>query len=166
MKRLELVIALVVACNALGVTHARAQEPTNPLAPFERLIGGQWHLEGSYQEFEWGVGKHSVKSRSYFVIDGTPRLVGEGFWFWHPGEKQIKGVFTASDMPVVLWDYTTRFEQDKMVNDLKTYDANDAESIYLETWEFTDDSHFVWKLMATTPDGMKEVMGGTYEKKE
>ena len=41
--------------------HATGNEQSeNPLAPFERLIGGQWHIEGSYQEFEWGLGKQSV----------------------------------------------------------------------------------------------------------
>jgi len=168
MKRLGFVIAVVIACSALGPLQAGAQEPVekNPLAPFERIIGGQWHLEGSYQEFEWGVGKQSVTSKSYFVIAGTPRLVSEGFWFWHPGEKRIKGIFTAIDMQIVLFDYTTRFEGDKMVSDLKTYDAKGDESVYLETWEFTDDAHYVWKLMTETPDGRQEVMGGTYEKKK
>ncbi|MGH8130764.1 MAG: hypothetical protein ACRES3_07915 [Steroidobacteraceae bacterium] len=56
-----------------------------------------------------------MKSRSYFIVEGKPKLVSEGAWFWHPGEKQIKGVFTAIDMPVVFFDYTTRFEANKMM---------------------------------------------------
>lgn len=31
-----------------------------------------------------------------------------------PKEKQIRGVFTAVEMPVVFFDHTTRFEGDKM----------------------------------------------------
>ena len=96
------------------------QSALDHLAPFEQLIGGQWYLEGSYQEFEWGVGRRSVRSRSYFIIEGEPKLVSEGIWFWHPGERQIRGVVTAIDMPVVFFDYTTRFEGNRMVSDLRS----------------------------------------------
>jgi hypothetical protein len=163
--------ALVASCSlwpAHVVSQAADTAPAtaNPLAPFERLIGGRWHLEGTYQEFEWGVGKRSVKSQSYFVIDGKPKLVAEGMWFWHPGEQQIKGVFTAIEMPVEYFDYTTRFEGNKMVNDLRSYDAKGVETVYVETWEFTDDTQFVWKLMTKTPDGLQEMMSGTFSKTE
>lgn len=161
------VVAVALLVPAQGSSQdASAQQPApNPLAPFERLMGGQWHLEGSYQEFEWGVGRRSVRARSYFLVDGQPKLVAEGLWFWHPGEKQIKGVFTAIDMPVVFFDYTTSFEGNKMVNDLHSYSAKGAETAYVETWEFTDDTHFVWKLMKKTPEGLSEEMSGTYSKK-
>ncbi len=172
MKRHLLVVATVIACTPLWIPYASSIDPagpqptSNPLAPFERLIGGQWHVEGSYQEFEWGVGHRSVRSRSYFVIEGRPKLVAEGSWYWHPGEKQIRGVFTAIDMPVVLFDYTTRFEGNKMVNDLRSYAANGSESAYVETWDFIDDARYVWKLLKETPEGLQEVMGDTYSKKK
>jgi len=159
------VIAGTLFLPARGSSQDAQTSAPDPLVPFERLMGGQWHLDGSYQEFEWGVGRRSVKARSYFLVDGQPKLVSEGFWFWHPGEKQIKGVFTAIDMPVVFFDYTTRFEGTKMVNDLHSYSAKGTESVYVETWDFTDDTHFVWKLMKKTPEGLNEVMGGTYTKR-
>ena len=168
MKR---VAATMVAFTLLWTPDASSKEPvspqptSNPLAPFERLIGAQWHLEGSYQEFEWGVGNRSVRSRGYFVVDGRPKLVAEGIWFWHPGEQRIKGVFTTIDMPVVFLEYTTRFEGNQMVNDLRSYDANENETAYLETWDFSDDLPYVWRLMQKTPEGLKDVMGGTYSKK-
>ena len=171
MKRWSYMLTAVVAATLLVAAPGRSensaagQPASNPLSPFERLIGGEWHLEGSYQEFEWGVGRRSVKSRSYFMVDGSPKLVSEGIWFWHPGEKEIKGVFTAIDMPVTFFDYTTRFEDKKMVNDLRSYGSNGNEKVYVETWDFTDDTHFVWKLLRKTPDGLKEEMGGTYTRK-
>jgi hypothetical protein len=155
----------LVASPGRAESSGAEQLAGNPLMPFERLIGGEWHLEGSYQEFEWGVGRKSVKSRSYFMVDGSPKLVSEGIWFWHPGEKEIKGVFTAIHMPVTFFDYTTRFEDKKMVNDLRSYDSNGNEMVYAETWDFKDDMHFVWKLLSKTPDGLKEEMGGTYTRK-
>lgn len=171
MRNRALLVMAVIATTLLIPTHARSQasEPqrTAPdsLASFERLIGGQWHLGGSYQEFEWGVGRRSVKSKSYFLVEGKPKLVSEGIWLWHPGEKQIKGVFTAIDMPVVFFDYTTRFEENRMVSDLTSYDAQGNETAYLETWDFTDATHYVWKLFKKTPDGLQEEMAGTYSRK-
>lgn len=171
MKRWTYKLATVVAAILIGASTGSSQDPgaerpaVNPLAPFERIIGGQWHLEGSYQEFEWGVGQLSVKARSYFLIDGSPKLVSEGIWFWHPGEKEIKGAFTAIEMPVSFFDYTTRFEDKRMVNDLRSYGPDGMATVYIETWDFTDDTHFVWKLLSKTPDGLKEEMGGTYTRR-
>ena len=91
-----------------------------------------------------------------------PKLVSEGYWYWHPGEKQIKGLFTAIEMPVVLFEYTTRFEGNTMVNDLKTFAANGSETIFAETWEFVDDTHFEWKLTSELSDGTEAMMSGTY----
>jgi hypothetical protein len=136
------------------------------LAGFERLIGGRWHLEGSYQEFEWGVGRRSVRARSFFLVEGKPRLVSEGTWFWHAGEGKVKGIFTAIDMPVELFEYTTRFEGNSIVSDLVAYTADGGRSAYTETWEFLDDAHFQWTLFAVTPDGPRKEMGGTYSRKQ
>ena len=168
--RVPFVLAMV-ASTFLAPSRASGQDsgPAAPsddhLAPFERFIGGQWHLDESYQELSWGVGRRSVRARSYFVVDGEPKLVGEGSWFWHPGEERIKGVFTAVDMPVVLFVYTTRFEEGKMVSDLRAYDADGNESVFVEIWELDAEGNRVWKLLQETPDGLREVMGGTYVRK-
>ena len=157
---------MLLAATGLSQNPEAGQPASDPLAPFERLAGGEWHLEGSYQVFEWGVGRQSVKARSYFVVEGKPRLVSEGLWFWHPGEAKIKGIFTAIDMPVNFFDYTTRFEGNKMVNTLRAYAPGGKETVFEETWEFTDESHFEWKLMSETPDGMQQQMSGTYTRKK
>ena len=71
---------VLILFSLLPLVHASAvaqeassQDTDSPLAPFERLIGGQWHLGESFQEFEWGVGKQSVKVRSFFLVDGSPQ---------------------------------------------------------------------------------------------
>ncbi len=69
-------------------------------------------------------------------------------------------------MPVVLFDYRTRFEGNKMVNDLRSYDVNGTESAYVETWDFISDREYEWKLLKETPEGLQEVMGDTYSKKK
>ncbi len=136
----------------------------NPLLPFDRLIGGSWQLGNSTSEFEWGVGKRSVRGRSYLTIEGERILVSEGSWYWHPGSKQIRGSFTAINMPVVLFEYTTGFEGDTLFHDLLSYDQAGTEFRYLETWQFTDDSHYVWTLFEKTDDGNVEQMNAIYEK--
>jgi hypothetical protein len=137
----------------------------SPLARFEPLIGGQWHLGDSYQEFEWGVGRLSVKARSYFIVDGRARLASEGIWFWQPAERTIKGVFTAIEMPVELFEYSTRFEGTDMISDLVTYSGNGDKTEYMERWVFLDDTHFEWTLYSVTTDGPRKEMGGIYSRK-
>ncbi len=170
MKKSVSTLAVLAALCWSGFPTLQGQEaPTSPavlspLAPFESLIGGQWHLDGSYQELEWGLDGMSVKSKSYVMVGGESQLVSEGLWFWHPGEQQIKGIFTAVDMPVVFFDYTTRFEDEKMVSDLVTYDAAGARSEFVEVWDLVDERHYVWTLSVRSPDGLQEVMAGTYER--
>ena len=160
-----LFISLFV-CSPVGLlAQVTNNNPIDSLSQFSRLIGGEWHLDGSYQVFEWGVGKRSVKSRSYFIIDGKSKLVSEGIWVWHPGEKKLKGYFTAIEMPVVFFDYTTSFKGNIMMNELISYSLQGNPEIYFETWEFTDDDHFVWTLFSKTIDGDKKIMGGNYERK-
>lgn len=165
------IIVAVFVTSLLIPDWARAQADTNPvtapnpLAPFERLIGGQWYLDRSYQEFEWGVGRRAVRARSYFLIEDTPKLVSEGIWFWHPEEQRIKGIFTAIDMPVEIFEYTARFEGNSLVSELVAYAADGAESQYVEKWEFVDETHFVWTLFTETANGLEEEMGGTYARR-
>jgi hypothetical protein len=171
MKELKHTIThfLFVSLLVCSSTTLLAQETKNisidSLKQFSRLIGGEWHLDNSYQIFEWGVGKTSVKSKSYFILNGKAKLVSEGIWVWHLGEKKIKGYFTAIEMPVVFFDYTTSFKKNQMVNELISYSPEGKPEIYFETWEFTDDDHFVWTLFSKTDDGEKKIMGGNYVRK-
>ena len=125
---------LLMAC-ALLATNTAAQPDENPLAPFAGFIGGRWYLEDSYMELEWGVGQRSVNARNYFIVNSEPKLVSQGFWYWHPGERQIRGIFTAIDMPVVLFLYAARFEGDTMIGDLRAYgpDGKEKETLRLDS---------------------------------
>lgn len=170
-NRVPIAIALICATFLVpGVTYSQAENTdapkSNPLAGFERLVGGQWHLDGSYQEFEWGVGRRSIVARGYFLVEGKPRLVSQGMWYWHPERNRIEGIFTAIDMGIEIFEYTTRFDENSIVSELVTYDAKGTKSSYLETWRFVDDSHIQWTLFAVTPDGPREEMSGTYSRKE
>ena len=165
MKRV--VASCLVLFGLLGAVYpSAAQEKKgpaeNPLRPFERLMGGQWHTEGSFQEFEWGLGRRSIKARNYFWVDGEPKLVGEGLIFWDPRAQEIRGVFTAVDMPVVFFHAVSRFEGDDLHNDLLAYDASGQESAYREVFRFVDDSTMEWNLFQVEGGDETHMMSGTY----
>jgi hypothetical protein len=141
-------------------------EYNKPLAPFSRLVGGEWHMDDAFHTFEWGVDRKILKITSYFVAEGNPVLVSEGFWFWHPGKKVVQSYSVAIEMGVELFVYhDSRWDGEKMINDMTAYDANGAGSDYVEEWEFTDQDTYVWTLYAKTPEGLKKSMGGTFKRK-
>lgn len=161
--KLFLVFGLVFSVPVFA-SDTRTESAEDPLAGFAPFIGGQWHLDGSYTELEWGVGRRAVNARNYFVVEGQAKLVSQGFWYWHPGEQQIKGVFTAIDMPVVLFLYTTRFEGNAMIGDLRAYAPSGKETRFVETWKLEGDSQFAWTLTSEMPDGQEQTMSGTYNR--
>lgn len=158
------VVSSLLFASALHAQEAVPAATEDPLAPFDRLVGGQWHLGDSYQEFEWGVGRLSVKARSYFIVDGVPQLVSEGTWYWHPERNVIRGTFTAIEMPVSLFEYETRFDGATMVSELTTYDASGAKTAYVEQWQFLDDKTFEWTLFRKADDELLKEMQGTYSR--
>jgi hypothetical protein len=130
----------------LFLTASVYAQSAEPLNPFEQFIG-EWKLNNSLQVFEWGPGKTSVIGKSYRISETSRTLVSEGMWFWHPGEQQIKGYVTATNMPVSFFDYTTTFENGRMISDLSAYDKKGNKSSYKELMELTSDSTYKWTLM-------------------
>ncbi len=159
---LTTVLLVLVAAALLLLRPANAADPADPMAPFGRLVGGEWHLGDSYQVFEWGVERRNVRSFSYALVDGEYILVSEGTWFWHPQENVYKGLFVAVGMGIDVFEYETKFEDNTMVNKLKTFDADGTEEHHAETWEFIDDNHYVWTLFSPTEDGPRKTMEGTF----
>ncbi len=172
MKRHEklFLVAFIFALGFdLGATvslcQAGEKNESNPLAPFEKFIGGKWEMQGSVQVLEWGVGKLSVVAKSYFVVEGKEKLVSQGAWFWHPGRKEIVGYFTAIEMPFVMIEYATRFEGDKMINELTSYSADGAAQNFQEVWGLTSKNKYVWTLYSKTGDGLQKYMSGEFVRK-
>ena len=169
MKNVWFTLLRVLLVGFLGVTAfaaiAAAEETTegsrDPLAPFEKLIGGEWHLQGTIQVFEWGVGRKSVISKSYTVANGERTLVSEGTWFWHPGEKSIIGYFTAVGMGINLFAYRTRFDDGDLVSELVTFDATGEPRRWLEIMEFKGDDTYSWTLYDQSTEESKKFMDGT-----
>jgi hypothetical protein len=161
----SMLAVLVLSATILTASPVAAEEAAdNPLAPFERVMGGEWHIEGSYQTFEWAVDKQSVVAKTYFTTEEGEKLVSQGMWFWHPDEKAIKGYFVATGMGLDLFVYTTRFEENRMVNKLVTYGGGELQE-WDETWEFTGEDEYVWTLYSQTPEGPNKAMGDTYKRR-
>ena len=156
------VLFALIAAALLLLGPANAADPADPMAPFKRLVGGEWHHGDTYQVFEWGVGRRNVRSFSYALVDGEYTLVSEGTWYWHPQENAFKGIFVAVGMGIDVFEYQTKFEDNTMVNKLKTFDADGNEEHHAETWEFIDENHYVWTLFSQTEDGPRKTMEGTF----
>lgn len=137
----------------------------NQLAAFDRLVGGEWHMADSYHVFRWGAANRSFHSQSFFVSHGTSIPVGEGSWYWHPGDRSIRGHQVAEGMGIDLFEYTSRWEGDTLINDLITYDAEGNTGNYEEHWEFTDADTYQWTLYSRTDDGLQRAMGGTFTRR-
>jgi hypothetical protein len=162
-----LVCSWLVLFGAGVLASQEAPAPSaNPLEPFERLVGGAWYFGDSYHVFEWGVGQRAVNTRSYFLLDGEPKLVSQGVWFWHPGEQVIKGFAVATDMPVEFFEMTTEFANDRLVSELKAYSGDALAAEFVETWEFVGEDRYVWTLLEKTADGLVRAGGGDYERRK
>lgn len=159
-------IALCAGLHGTTLESSEASKEGEHLAPYQKLVGGQWRMGSSYQTFEWGVGKLSVKSRQYVDGESQPILVSEGTWFWHPGASRIKGFFTAVDMPVLFFDYTTEFDGNVMRSELVAYEAEGRAKHYVEELVIVNELRLEWKLFAKTGEGLDEVMNGTYTREQ
>jgi hypothetical protein len=155
---------VLTAALALPPGLPGAQEQPPALAAFERLVGGRWHFGDTYQVYEWGVGKRVVRARAYSPSPAGPRLVSEGFWYFHPESGELRATFAAIEMGFDLFEYVTSFDGDTMTSFISVHGPNGRED-YVETFEFTDEDHYLWSLWRETPDGREKVMGGAYERR-
>ncbi|NKB86741.1 MAG: hypothetical protein GKS06_00775 [Acidobacteria bacterium] len=142
------VIGLAVVLLATPVLTAPAAESSaDPLAGFEHLIGGTWTSSSSDHTFEWGVGRKYVRANTYFVDEsGEPKLVGQGIWYWDPAAEVIKGISLAIDMPFDVMEMRSRFDGERLINELTTIAADGNKGAYVETWDFTGPNAYEWNL--------------------
>ena len=158
-----LVIAAPVQAQSMGPTESAAEEA---LAPFERLVGGRWHIgEDSWQTFEWGLGRRSVTASMYFVTPDGEKRVSELTFAWHPGEGVVKGYGVAIDMGIDFFEYDVRVDGDVFTFDLQAFGPAAPGGPARETWTFTDDDHYEWVLFEGVDSGWERRMAGTFERR-
>lgn len=126
---------------------------TGALARFGERMVGTWEGDGSRHVFEWGVDRRAIRSRSYGA-DGEG-LVSEGFWFWDPEDRVIRGRVVATGMGIDLFEYTTRLEEDQIVHELAAHGPMGGD--FVERWVF-EDVGYRWSL----EQGGEIHMSGSY----
>jgi len=163
--RIRLIIVAAVLLFAFPVISI-AQSEANPLKSFDWLIGSKWAAtDGNYHVFERGIGGKSVVAKSYAMVGDEAKLVSEGVWFYHPGAKGIRGYVLAENMPFVLMEYETRFENGKMINKLKTFDKGGKASYYHSEWTPNEKQDgYSWTLFSGEGDKLKKLMTENYKK--
>lgn len=157
--------ALCLLLPLFGPPAKATESGDHPLAAFESLVGGEWTLGDGYQVLEWGVGKRSVIARSYQRGPAGPRLVSEGSWFFHPGKGAIVGYFTAVDMGVALFEYTTKGVPGGLESEIVTWDEQGRDAQYLERWILQGEDQYHWQLMTRADDGLSTVSEGTFTRR-
>lgn len=145
MKYLFVLFFISAFFSQINAQEVSQDSTSNPLQYFDHLIGGVWESDNTQQTFEWGIGQKSVVSKLYFTETDTLKLVGEITWFWHPGEKKIRGYGTSIDMAMDFFDYTTVFESPyKMLNTFMAYGGHIDGVPQLETLEFIEENKYLW----------------------
>ncbi len=132
-----------------------------------RMVGGAWHQgDDFFQTFEWGAGRQAIRAKGYFVVNGEPKLVSEGIWYWHPADRVVRAYGVAIDMPMVLWEYETALVGSELQHVLVTYTAAGERSVVRELWTFSDADHYEWTLLEQQFEGeWVRRMGGPFERR-
>jgi hypothetical protein len=171
LTRLVCFVAVALAALAFAFAPVRAGDSTATddaraqMAPFARWIGGEWHMQGTIHTFEWGLDRRSVRFQTWFEVAGERTHVAEGVWFWHPGERSIRGYFTAVDSPADFVEATTLLTVDRMVSDLLAHTADGGRTQQRETWEFDGDDRCEWALFVRHDDHFEKAQGGVFERR-
>ena len=154
MVRMTLLAAAMLSVVVSPLAAQTAPPPDSPLAGFERLVGGRWHLgEDSYQVFNWGLEGRSVQGEMHFVTPDGAKQVSEMTFLHHPSEDVIKGFGVAVHMGVDFFEYDVAFRGNEVRLDLRAYGPTETGELQRETWTFTDDDHYVWKLFTRDESG-------------
>ena len=160
-KRVHLALpTLLLGLTAFATSTAAEPPPTANDAPMEamaRLVGGSWKIGPLTHVFEWGIGRHTLLARSY---DSAGNFASEARWFWHPGEKTIRG-YSVDVTGRNLAEMTTSFEGDKRINVLVLSSPEASGQTYVGEWVFVGDDRYDWALYKKTETGREKQFEAT-----
>ena len=162
---LGVTLAITACLAALPIVVAAEAEPeSNPLAGFDRFVGGRWYFGETYQTFEWGVGKRVLRATAHFPSPDGPKLGSEGFWYLHPESGEIRGTFVSIEEGLDLFEYVTSFDADTVKSRVSIHGPK-GRGEYFETLRFTDADHYVWSLWRETAEGREQIVKHEYERR-
>lgn len=140
----------------------------NPLSGLMRLVGGRWTFNGpedaplTYHRYQTKLDGKVIISESFAAAGNKETLVSTSIWYWNPAEAKIKAIGIAQQMEVDVFEYTNvKVEGNTMTCDLSAH-SDQGSSEFIEIWEFPDDNSYEWKLFTESPDGLLEVMNGSF----
>ncbi len=99
MTRLVKTVGLLILTIAISAQGLQAQ--SNPLAPFDKLVGGTWLVDGTWPDgskfkqeffFESSLGGKLIKVQTMGTIDPKTKAYGlrnEGLRSWNPQDSTI-----------------------------------------------------------------------------
>jgi hypothetical protein len=159
-------VCLVFAVLLVGFATLNASETRkNPLDGMAWMIGGEWRSGNTVQVYEWGIDKLTVRAQSFRVSEGEKTLVSEGYWYWHPEKKVIKGFFTAKGMPFYMIESEAEFLGKKLIHRLMTYSRDGKSQKYVEVMESVSEKKYTWMLfMGSDPSG-NAIMRDAFQRK-
>jgi hypothetical protein len=97
----SLALVLSVTSSAAGAV----QEAREPMAPFARLVGGEWRMTRDdtaiqFDTWTWGPGRRSVVNSTHGTVDDAPWRVLD-VYYWHPGLEEVRVLGLHPDIPKV-----------------------------------------------------------------
>jgi len=102
MPHRTLALALLVTLCGPG----RAQQTPEPLAPFARLVGGEWRMtrEGRAIQFDtwtWGPGRRSIVNSTHGWAGEDEPWRALDLYYWHPGRREVRVLGLHQDIPTI-----------------------------------------------------------------
>jgi hypothetical protein len=122
-----------------GPTNPTHTEHADPMAPFARMIPGEWRMtaEGGtsmYDTWRWGPGRHSVRVMTDgFGADGAPWREVQ-VYYWHPGRKEIR-LLGLSPFARGVSEGTIKFQADTAVAAFDIHQTRGRRELALH-WSF------------------------------
>lgn len=162
---MKYLLSLFVLCFSQITLAQTSEENTNPLQPFEFLIGGTWTTPSTRQTFEWGLNHQAVYSELFFVQGDSLVKSGEMTWFWHPGEKKIKGFAHSINMAMSFFEYETEFESPtEMRNTFYAWGGNYDGIPQYERLLFIGEDEYKWTSFERKGDNLEPGISITFKR--
>jgi hypothetical protein len=174
MRSPEHVIVLVVALTVCLVPLAVPEEPPDRLAPFARLLGGEWVARGAVVNenetatldivvtYRWGVNRKHVRSESYVVRDGERRLEFEAMIGWHPRDETL--VFFSFSAEGAVFEGTVLTRGDELEFRWEAFEENNVTS-YRQNLRFSGSDEYLSTLLRRGAGGWERISEATFRRR-
>lgn len=136
-------------------------EAADPMAPFARLIGGEWRVTAAsgtsmFHTWNWGPGKHSVR----VMTDGSGAS-GQPWralqvYYWHPGRKRVC-VWGASPYARSVSEGTIHFEGEAADGAMDLYQTGGNRKMGLR-WTFDGPDRYRDTLLEDSGKGFETLV--------